>query len=184
MFNVDTRNRSQWFYETLVSPREWALEHPNDVPAGASHNFMDYVGFFGGHYKLWDIQNRQHATSYLKISSKSDPGVFCTIGGRADFIVTPLGSTNADYLSTMLCVIELQSKDNEKLCELQMLVYLLILMNTKHLPFIVGFLVHGNGQCRAFKATRDGDGGCIFEMNDLFHVRYIVDVLQNILSTL
>ena len=81
--------------------------------------------------------------------------LFSMIGDRADFIVTPSTYTKEDYLSTIKCVIEVQSEDNENLCELQMLVYLLILMNTKHLPYVVGFLVLSNVQCRAFKVRRN-----------------------------
>jgi hypothetical protein len=183
MFNTDTRSRSQWFKETLVTPRAWELAHPNDVPMGATHLFSDYISSFVG-FRVWDIQNRQHATSYLRVSSVQDPLVFSIIGGRADYVVTSATSTLANYLNTILCVIEIQSKENENLCELQMLVYLLILMNTKHLPFLVGFLVRTDGQCRAFKATRDEFGGCIFEMNDLFHVSYIATIFNNILSTM
>ena len=82
---------------------------------------------------------------------------------------------------------KIQSKHgdrNTELCELQMQVYLLILMNTKHLPAVVGFLVLDNGQCRAFKSTRDESGGCLFEMNDLFHVGYIAQVMDNVIKSL
>jgi hypothetical protein len=184
---------TEWigFIIPWLDPATGLSKHPNDIPLGANHDFKAYKDMIGVHYRLWDIQNRQHTTSYLKIDSASDPSVFSIVGGRADFIITPLTSTNADYLSTMLCVIEIQTKDeikqtNEKLYDLQMLVYLLILMNTRHLPYLVGFLVRKDGPCRAYKATRDVEtGGCIFEMNDLFHVFFFfMDVLQSILHSL
>ncbi len=65
-----------------------------------------------------------------------------------------------------------------------MLVYLLILMNTKGLRALVGFLVYLDGQCRAFKATRNIDGNCVYEMNDRFHVAYMSDVLCQVLASL
>jgi hypothetical protein len=118
------------------------------------------------------------------VTSKADPSQFITIAGRADYLVTKSGVSIAEYLSKILCVIEIQSKDDVDLCEQQMLVYLLILMNTKNLPALVGILVLTDGQCRAFKATRDKHGGCIFEMNDLFHVGYIATVVNQVLGDL
>ena len=41
-----------------------------------------------------------------------------------------------------------------------------------------------NGQCRAYKATRDETGGCMFEMNDTFHVTYIAQVMDSVLAGL
>jgi hypothetical protein len=38
-------------------------------------------------------------------------------------------------------------------------------MNTKNLVALVGILVNTDGTCKAFKATRDESGGCVFEMN-------------------
>jgi hypothetical protein len=92
--------------------------------------------------------------------------------------------TAVNYLHSILCVIEIQSKEDIQKCELQMQVYLLILMNTKNLPALVGFLIFKDGNCRAFKATRDESGGCLFEMNDLFHVCHIAEVMCNILGDL
>jgi hypothetical protein len=57
-------------------------------------------------------------------------------------------------------------------------------MNSKNLPAVVGFLVLIDGTCRAFKATRDEGGGCLFEMNDLFHVCHIAQVMHDILMEL
>eukprot|EP01038_Epipyxis_sp_PR26KG_P017366 gene17366-23987_t len=99
------------------------------------------------------------------------------IGGMADFVITYSNVTKARYLNDILCVIEVQSKENEELCIMQMLVYLLILMNTKHLQKLVGFLVLNNGLCRAFKATRNENGDYLYEQNGLFHVSYIVQMM-------
>ena len=35
-----------------------------------------------------------------------------------------------------------------------------------------------------FKSTRDESGGCLFEMNDVFHVGYIAQVMDNVIKSL
>lgn len=151
-----------WFREDLVMPRDWELEHPYDILPNASNRFVDYLPRLRAlGFKAWNIENNHHATSYLKVSSLSN-GTFITIGGRANYLITKNNVTRAEYLNRVLCVIEIQSKLNIQLCEL---LYLLILMNTKHLRALAGFLILTDGNCRAFKATRDDDhGGCIFEV--------------------
>jgi hypothetical protein len=109
-------------------------------------------------------------------------GSSITIGGRADYLITKGNVSKAEYLNKILCVIEIQSRDGEELCQLQMQVYLLILMNTKHLHALVGFLIFKNGLCQAFKATIDEAGGCIFEMNDRFHICYLCTVMVDVLE--
>jgi hypothetical protein len=178
MFNGNTEIIS-WFRENLVMPRDWEVEHPHDILPNSSNVFADYVNHLG--FRAWNIENKQHATSYLKVTSTSNRS-FVTIGGRADYLITNLDVTVAEYLNKILCVIEIQSKEDEELCQLQMQVYLLILMNTKHLSALVGFLIFKNGQCQAFKATRDETGGCIFEMNDRFHICYLSKIMVCILK--
>ena len=171
-----------WFKENLVMPREWQLDHPHDIIPYSSYIFTDYFEtLISLGYKAWKIENKQHATSYLKVTSQTD-GSFITIGGRADYLITKSNVSIAEYLNKILCVIEIQSKDDEELCQLQMQVYLLILMNTKYLYALVGFLIFKNGQCQAFKATRDEAGGCIFEMNDRFHICYLCRVMVEVLE--
>lgn len=182
MFNIDTNEIELWFKTNLVMPIAWNLDHDNDVPPGASSEFSDYKNHFKARgYKVWDIQNKQHATTYLELTSRLT-GASTLISGRADYLISFESITKAQYLNQMLCVVEIQSKENEELCIMQMLVYLLILMNTKNLEKLVGFLVLTNGQCRAFKASRSEDGDCVYEQNDLFHVAYIVDIFENILN--
>jgi hypothetical protein len=184
MFNNNPAEIIPWFQQSLVMARDWELDHPHDILPNSSRIFADYgeaLEALG--YKAWKIENKQHATSYLKVTSKTN-GSFVTIGGRADYLITKNNVSVAEYLNKILCVIEIQSKVDEELCQLQMQVYLLILMNTKHLPALVGFLIFNDGQCQAFKATRDEAGGCIFAMNDRFHICYLctvmVDVLQEV----
>lgn len=66
------------------------------------------------------------------------------------------------------------------LSELQMQVYVLILMNTKGLSALAGFLILDNGQCRAYKASRDAMDDCLFEMNSLFHVCHLPEVMDRV----
>lgn len=185
MFNEPNYNVADWFTNNLVMPLLWNLQHPDDIPEGASNefHFATYEAkFLLLGYKLWDIRNNQHATSYLQITSTVDLNS-TLIAGRADFLVTSTDSSKADYLNKILCVIEVQSKEDRDLCQSQMLANLLILMNTKHLERLVGFLVFNDGQCRAFKATRGVDNNCIYETNDLFHVAYITDMFHAIMQS-
>lgn len=174
-----------WFEDNLVKVKEWALDHSIDVPPNATHRFTDQIEVFERMgYKVWNINNNQHATSYIKVISEANANHVITIAGRADYLVTKADVTKSEYQHKTLCVIEIQSKPDTKLCELQMQVYLLILMNTKNLLALVGFLVLDDGQCRAFKATRDEAGGCMFEMNDTFHVTFIAEVMHKVLADL
>jgi hypothetical protein len=115
-----------WFRQNLVMAREWTLEHRSDILPNSSNLFIDYCRSFEVlGYKLWNIEYKQHATSYLKVSLKSNPLRFITIGGRADYLITKSEITISEYLNKILCVIEIQSKQNIEKCELQMQVYLL-----------------------------------------------------------
>ena len=182
LFNYPAFDVVLWFKTNLVSPVDWKLEHPDIFPPDASTNFLHYIDTFAtNNYKVWDIQNSLHATSYLKLTSLTN-NKSTMIAGRADFLVTSKSSSKADYLSNILCIIEIQSKNDNTLCEFQMLTYLLILMNTKNLEKLVGFLVYKDGQCRAFKAKRDLNNNCVYEMNDRFHVFHISYMLNFILN--
>eukprot|EP01038_Epipyxis_sp_PR26KG_P017466 gene17466-24162_t len=159
MFNENTNDITLWFKENLlVMPIPWNLEHPHDIPPNASSTFIDYVDSFRTRgFKVWDIQNKQHANTYIELRSRSTSDS-TLISGRADFIITTLSVTTAQYLNELLCVIE-------------------------HLQKLVGFLVLSNGQCRAFKATRNENSDCVYEQNDMFHLAHIVDMLENILNS-
>jgi hypothetical protein len=180
MFNEETEQIIDWFHSNLVQRMEWNLEHPDTAPSDASHDFNSYKHKFTElGYKVWDMQNKQHANSYIKLTSRENSR-WTLLAGRADFLITTNDVTAADYLNKILCVIEIQSNDNEERCEMQMLVYLLILMNTRHLRELLGFLVYRNGLCRAFKASRNEDGNCVYEMNKTFHVVHIADVFHSL----
>jgi hypothetical protein len=54
-----------------------------------------------------------------------------------------------------LVIIEVQSIRNENNCDKQMIEYLFLVMNTKALSSVLGFVIYIDGRCRAFKASRD-----------------------------
>lgn len=121
---------------------------------------------------------------YLQIKHKSS-GKVVILGGRADFIVSKGGSTYATHMDRdhILCVIEVQSKRDEARCELQMQVYLLILMNVVRPTRLLGFLVLDDGRVKAFKATWDKEGKGIYEQNDYFHVSLIGEVIHDLIES-
>ena len=108
MFERQDDNVAEWFKNNLVRAILWELQHPFDIPEGATNSFdfttykarFEHLG-----YRLWDIQNRQHATSYLQLTSTLSSKTIL-IAGRADFLVTSRDASLADYLHRTLCVIE------------------------------------------------------------------------------
>lgn len=81
-----------------------------------------------------------------------------------------------------LVVIEIQSKPDEERCELQMQVYLLLLMNTRGLRRVFGILVYNDGRCRAYKASRDVGNNCVYEQDEIFYVCHIARVIADLLG--
>lgn len=89
----------EWFQTNLVLPLEWEFEHPNDVPQHASNRFISYeAAFLRLGYKIWKIENKQHATSYLKVVSSHDDNKYIVIAGKADYLITKTDVTVEDYL--------------------------------------------------------------------------------------
>ena len=87
--------------------------------------------------------------------------------------------------SHILCVIEIQSKHraaDEAVCEPQMQVYLLILMNKVRPTQLLGFLVLDDGRVKAFKARWDENSKGVYEKNDYFHVSCIGEMLHSLLT--
>jgi hypothetical protein len=80
-----------------------------------------------------------------------------------------------------MCVIEIQSKDNEEDCEYQLVTYLVLMMNRFGLLRVAGILVYNNGTCRAFRATRK-ENGVVYEQNDTFPIYQIADILPYLFS--
>jgi len=142
MFNSDEDGTLQsWFEQNLVTTIEWNCPHPMDNQPHASRHFADYIDEIEQHFKVFDIQNNQIGIGYLNLKGSDNRKV--TLAGRADYIISSKDSTHADFLGNALCVIEIQSQHGEgaeNLCELQMLTYLLIMMNRYGLEILVGFL--------------------------------------------
>ncbi len=192
MFSGDTDHHLEdWFHTRLVTATNWDCWHPNTVPPEQERlPLISYLRMLetardgGGEvFKLFDIQTRQTTNSRLDIC-REDYEKVITISGRADFIVSKAGATMTTCLAKAVCVIEVQSKDNVHHCELQLLTYLLLLMNTEGLKNLVGFLVYRDGLCRAYKATRSArdSNNVVYEENDVFHMSHIPVVLDRILS--
>ena len=175
---------SHWFHGNVVSPIDWDLVPPQDVPPNISRNFVDYINDFHTHgYKVWNINNLLHATSTIRVKKQSDERRWALVSGRADYLITKQNADRANYLAEILGVIEIQSgQKSESKCIDQLLWYLFIYMNTKHLLNLVGFLVLSDGRCKAFKATRDENNECVYEVNGYFNVCHIATVFNDIYS--
>ena len=187
MFSVGTEGEiTQWFTDNLVTPGSFELPDNIINMVGAieqevSHKFTAYVNDIRGNgFKVWDVQNNQHSAGYLRVKSNSEDTI-AELSGRADYYVTTGDATKSDYHTSgkLLCVVEVQSKLNTVHCELQMLAYLLILMNTRGLEFVWGALIQSDGNCKMFKATRN-DGNCIYEQDGLFHVSHFPVVFNQL----
>jgi hypothetical protein len=126
------------------------------------------------------------ATGYLTVKERQprlDGAVArINLAGRTDFIVTNFDVDAAEFMFRTLVVIEIQSQLDDRRCELQMQVYLLLLMNTKALTQVFGILVYNNGRCRTFQARRDATGNCVYEQNGMFYLSQIALVIGNLLG--
>jgi hypothetical protein len=182
MFSGDSKEEIVlWFRKNLVSPIYWDLPHPEDISLDAPNNFDSYIPLLlANDFKVWNIQQNHHATGYLHLISQAD-GSSVDIGGRADYFITGLNAHKSNYHKKVLCVVEIQSKDDKELCEYQMLVYMLIQMNIRGFNNLIGFLVYNDGLVRAFKASRSILGNCVYEQNSCFHISHIVTMLRDIL---
>ena len=183
MFNSDNSGELiAWFRLCLVTVTNWDCPHPDGdyLPMGASRNFREYISDIQSlGLKVWSIENDQRATGYLNLIDDTNEKLL--VAGRADFIITDNACNLANYLFSVKFVVEIQSQDDDLLCELQMQLYLLILMNTRALSSVYGFLVYRDGRCRAYRARRSApDGNCIYEENDtfqVFHIKTVIDIL-------
>lgn len=179
----DDRSLRQWISVNLVDPVQWACPHPHDVPANASNSFRSYEGqFVDRGFSVRNVQNDQRARGYLNVHyDHAEPHQRVLLAGRADYIISTGGANEANYLFQAVGVVEIQSSDDEEICEMQMMLYLLIFMNTRGLRRLHGFLVYRNGTCRVYKASRAG-GNIIYEQDDTFHIFYMVPVLEYLLT--
>lgn len=185
MFNGDRDGEVRgWFEDELVNPLGWDFVHPfmDDLPGPddprtfteAIQNEIKHRGLL-----VWDIQRNHYSTGYLNICDGD--GRRIRLSGRADFIITE-PEPDIEFLLKTRIVIEIQSRPEDDLCELQLQVYLLLLMNTKGLRYLFGILIYTDGRCRIYRATRDEHGGCVYEGNGIFYVFCLPDVIQHLLN--
>ena len=183
LFNRDNDQvLEHWFTQNLVQTQDWVCWHPHDFPMDVSRNFVDYIHELeASGLRVWDVKNDIRATGYLNLTSPD--GRLVVLTGRGDYLLTSNEATEADYLWRINCIVEIQSQQDEHIrrCELQLQLYLLILMNTRGLANLLGFLVQDNGMCRAYRARRDGRN-CIYEENDEFHVCHIAAVVEHLMD--
>lgn len=169
----------QWIEDNIISCSEWSCSHPDDYPPSLKNwNMSDYFETFAEFgLKIFDINNRSEFNFGLKLIDST--GECINLKGRADYLVGDITSTIVDVQYWMKCVIEFQSNPKVSDCELQLQLYLVLVMNLRPaLPGVLGVLVLRDGRCRAYKATRNG-GNIMYEQNDTFHVQYIAEVIHN-----
>jgi hypothetical protein len=176
----------KWFVDNVVEPREWRLDHPQDTPPDFSSSIISYSKQFAEKgLKLWDINNDYYSTVRLHLVSRINPKRSINLSGRADYLVTAKDKSAPESLSHALCVIEKQSGGKpEEECEHQLETYLFLLMNKYGLLSLVGLLILDDGRCRAYKAIRDSNNGCLYFSNDTFNIFYLVDVVEQVLKDL
>jgi hypothetical protein len=172
-----------WFSTYLINPRPWHLLHPEGKKDPNSLNdFRQYINDFKTlGYQVRDINHSVSNSNSILTLRRSTDKKLASISGRADYLICSSDSTPADCMYKTVCVIEIQSNDDEELCELQMLTCLFLLMNTRALEKLVGFLVYKSGQCRTYYAKREVNGNVVYEQNDLFHVSYIAEIFEKCL---
>lgn len=173
-----------WFKRALAATTHFSLEKPmaDERQALASRDFTAYVDEIERlGMKVWDIQNTTGDT--ISVVLQDSLGLQKELSGRADFIISsPDAKCQGAALQHALCVVEIQSRDNEEDCEYQLVTYLLLMMNRFGLPRVAGILVFKNGTCRSYRASRVGDGGAVYEQNDTFDLYQIAEILPALLS--
>ena len=159
----------------LYKPTNWNYPHPDDLPGPEdSKQFDEKIrnGLRNLGLRMWDIQRSQNSAGYLTIRHRSGRKIL--LSGLADFILTDQSADEADFLFHTLVVIEIQSQPDDALSELQIQVYLLLIMNTRALQSVFGVLVYTDGRCRAYRASRGGLGNnCVYEQNGIFYVIHL-----------
>jgi len=181
MFNGDDGTIEAWFRLNIVDPQPWVCPHPDDAFPSVSRRFQDYIPDIERYrLKVWDIQNNHNSTGYLSI--RDNVGQSILLSGRADFLLTDSRETTASFMFRTLVIIEIQSKPSEDNCDRQMIAYMFLMMNTKALPSVYGFVVYSDGRCRAFKASRDAGGNCVYEQNDCFYICHLATVIGDLLQ--
>ena len=176
-----------WFTQALARTTHFILLKPEDDErqASASRAFVDYkaaiegIQLEGG-LTVWDIQNTTGGT--ISVVLEDSVGRQKELSGRADFIISSgRARCQGAALQNAVCVVEIQSNDNDIDCEFQLVTYLLLIMNSFGLRKVAGILVYNDGTCRSYRASRDGNGA-VYQQNDKFGLYQIADVLPHLLN--
>ena len=185
VFNYDEDGTLRiWFQQRLLNLGAWEeCPHPPGVAIiapGAHHQFRHYIREIEAlDLKVWAIEKDQGSNMYLNLHDSH--GRLVALAGRPDYLISAAATTRANFLEKTKCVIEVQSQWNLDLCEYQIQLYLLILMNIRGLTNVYGFLVRQDGNCRAYRAFRGAEGNCMYEENDVFHVSHLANVIRMLL---
>ena len=177
-----------WFSRALANPIHFHLEKPlaDERQGLASRHFVDYQSAIEGlGFKVWDIQDKTGDT--ISVVLEDSLGRQKELSGRADFIISSQSAKcQGAALQNALCVVEIQSKDDEEACEFQMMTYLVLMMNRFGFTRLAGILVCNDGTCRSYRASRALNGaignGAVYEQNDKFDLYQIDEILPVLLN--
>ena len=177
-----------WFSRALAAPRHFHLEKPlaDERQGLASRHFVDYQSVIEGlGFKVWDIQDKTGDT--ISVVLEDSLGRQKELSGRADFIISSQSAKcQGAALQNALCVVEIQSKDDEEACEFQMMTYLVLMMNRFGFSRLAGILVCKDGTCRSYRASRALNvatgNGAVYEQNDKFDLYQIDEILPVLFS--
>ena len=169
-----------WF-RNLINPIDFVFEHPEDTILNVSCDFIDYKHeIIAEVFTIWDTQGGADA-NVVRLQLQSPDGRRVVVSGRPDFLICDGDSTIGTYLNKTRCIVEIESKDDEELCQLQMMAYLYIFMNKLGLEKVIGFLISKNGLVRAYRASRIPTN-IVYEENDTFHISHLTEVFNRIIN--
>ena len=182
-----------WQHYTVASEDDdtETLFHLEKPPADerqglASRRFEDYQSAIESlGYKVWDIQNTTGDT--ISIVLEDSVGRQKELSGHANFIISSQSAKcQGSALQNALCVVEIQSKDDEDACEYQIKTHLVLMMNRFGSSRLAGILVCNDFTCPSYRASRALNGatgnGVVYEQNDKFDLYQIDEILPVLLS--
>jgi hypothetical protein len=150
-FRNDMLNVQEWHFDKDEGQENTALSRKFEHYADAIANELGVT--------VINVENSNFATERIAIVDPSNR--HSRLSGHSDFF---FASRAPNF--RILCVIECQGNRDEVRCELQILSYILLLMNKCGLPRLFGILVLDDGRCRSYRAYRNNQGGMINEEND------------------
>ena len=78
-------------------------------------------------FTIWDTKGVADANVHLQLQSPDGRRV--VVPGRPDYLICDGDSTVGTYLNKTRRIVEIESKDDEELCQLQMMAHLYTFMN-------------------------------------------------------